>query len=325
MRNHRRRGACLLITTALAVLGTSVGPGALLSRAAASAMPPTANSHYINHTHTTGSTSSTAYTWGCNQARADNSHNADSFVTLDFGAQTAGGGGTYLPGQTTYSFTNGTIENFGYWFAAGYQFCYPAHRMWVNIATNNSRRTNGELGHVWGLVVQDIANFASSHGYANVSIAAGNDIESWGPYADISAWEWGTGGGSYAATTRLLVSNYGSADGCPTSYHQYTEHTCAVSSPNYNWPMSKYYWASWGWGPNLGNPEIYVSAQSVQWANISDWGRHYNDANPIYFQGPLSTPRSGYFTPSQSWAGLTNALNTEGVPSSMSYSTNIVW
>ena len=316
------RGADLLIATVLALVAAVFAPGIVPE--ASAAMPPTAISYYVQPSDTTGSTSSTAYSWGCNEARSDNSHNANSYVTLDFGAQTAGGGGTYLPGSTQYSFTNGKIENFGYWFAAGYQFCSPAHRLWVNIATNNSRRTNGELGHIWGLIVNDIANFASSHGYSSVTIAAGNDIESWGPYSDINAWEWGTGGGSYAGTSGLLISDFGSADGCPTAYHQYTDRTCAVSSPNYNWLMSKYYWVSWGWPLNIANPEIYVAAQSVQWANISDYGKHYNDLTPIYFEGPMSATNSG-LTPSQSWTSLTNALNTEGVPSYMPYSTQIRW
>lgn len=289
--------------------------------ASAATRPPTDWSYYV----TSGDSISRAQALGCNQARADNSLRVDSFVTMDFGAQRSNGAGTYLPSSTVY-WPNGSDENYALWFAYGYQKCKPRHQLILAIGTSNDGVvTDGALGADWGAVVQHVASVASRDGYASVAVQGAIDAEpGYGPFAHFEGWEFGDRSGKgYVSKTKALISDFGSADGCPQPLGQYKNVLCSNG-----WYVSSEYDAIWGWAPNEGTPEIYFNGcydyaeQANQWANISDWGKHYGRQGKVRFVGPLS---QGFcLSPAQAWSDFNAALKKDGVADVMRFSTQIV-
>src|ERR1700677_3765910 len=119
----------------------------------AAVRPPTDISYYV----APGDTYSRAQNLGCEQAKFDNSHDVEGFVTLDFGAQRSNGAGTYLAGTAVY-WPNSAIERYSLGFAYGYQECGPSHVMILGVGTSNDGSvTDGKLGADWGTVVAAVA------------------------------------------------------------------------------------------------------------------------------------------------------------------------
>lgn len=294
---------------------------------AASAHPPYDWNYYVIPSDSLSSGSRSAFQFGWNQARADIAHNYSSFVTLDFGAQSAGGGGTYLTHSTTW-WPYSHIEAFAEWFAYGYyrgaNNGRSGHHLMLNLGTSNDGSvTDGYMGALWGSAVQAAANYVSDHGWSDVVIDGAIDVEAaWGPFTHVNGWEWGDStGAGYVHRTGALLADFGDAEGCP----QYFTSAKAYCGNGY-WTWS-YYYLSWGWHPNMAQPEIYFNGchgyanQPVQWADISSWGRA-KGLRPIQWDATLS--QNQCLTPKQSWGALVWALGRAGVPFNPLYETWIV-
>ncbi len=282
----------------------------------AETMPPNNWSFYVNVNDTEGSGGQL----GCNQARYDMDVHHESFVTLAFGAQTPNGSGTYLPGTTNY-WSNLTIEHYAEWFAFGYWYCAnqgtSGYILTMAVGTSNDGGVvDGAVGAVWGSVVSTVNYYV----YPDVAVWGASDAEpGFGSFAHFQGWEWGdSSGGGYVSTSSLPVSDFGSADGCPTSL------TYANSYCDNGWYVYSAYQAAWGWAPNWATPEIYVPQQPLQWANISAFGGIVAGSyGQIGFEGPLSTQAG--FTPSQSWSAFVSALDNDADYSYMPFLMQIIW
>lgn len=288
--------------------------------AAAVVRPPTDLSYYV----TPGDTYSRAQALGCDQAKFDNSHHVNSFVTLDFGAQRSNGAGTYLTGSTVY-WPNAAIKDYSLRFAYGYQKCGPEHILIVGIGTSNDGAvTDGALGADWGAVVRDVAAESSHDGYHSVAVQGAIDAEpGFGPFPHFDGWEWGDkSGGGYVSETKSLLTDFGSADGCPQSLGHHSDAMCGNG-----WTVKDEYDAVWGWKPNEGTPEIYFNGcggyarQANQWADISDYGLHNQKAGRVLFVGPLD--QDDCLSPSAAWSDFDAALGRDGVSDSMKFSTQM--
>ena len=233
----------------------------------------------------------TAHGLGCNQAGWDNKRNTDSFVTLDFGAQNSNGSGTYLP-STTVFWGNGSIESYAESFAGGYQSCSPQHLMFLALGTSNDGPVvDGYTGFQWGDTVQAVANY----GFGNVDIWGAIDAEAgFGPYAHVSNWEWGDGtGGGFEGVANNVISNFGSADGCPQYYAQWTsDYDCSG-----DWYLSSNYNVSWGWAPNIANPEIYYNGCSGYANQPYIYVLFFTKYPPRRFQNEPVVQSKGLFAP----------------------------
>jgi hypothetical protein len=315
-RARKARGIFAAVFTVLA------GSVALNSGAAASAAvrPPTDFSYYV----AAGDTYSRAQALGCDQAKFDNSHSVDSFVTLDFGAQRSDGAGTYLASSTVF-WPNSAIERYSLGFAYGYQECEPGHIMILGVGTSNDGTvTDGRLGADWGTVVTAVAAGASRDGYRNVAVQGAVDAEpGFGPFPHFEGWEWGDRSGrGYVSTSKSLINDFGSADGCPQSLGRYSDAMCGNG-----WTTEDEYDAVWGWKPNEATPEIYFNGcngyaeQANQWADISAYGAHNQKSGMVHFVGPLD--QGNCLTASAAWSAFDNALGRDGVADSMRFSTQI--
>jgi hypothetical protein len=288
--------------------------------ALAASRPPTEFSYYV----APGDTYARAQNLGCEQARFDNSHSVDSFVTLDFGAQRADGAGTYLPSTTAF-WRNSAIEAYSLRFAYGYQSCEPGHVMLLGIGTSNDGTvTDGRLGADWGRVVSAVGGDASHDGYHSVAIQGAVDAEpGFGPFPHFQGWEWGDkSGGGYVSTSSSLLNDFGSADGCPQALGRSSDAMCGNG-----WTTEDEYDAVWGWKPNEATPEIYFNGcggyaeQANQWADISDYGKHNQKQGKVLFVGPLD--QGDCLSASAAWSDFDAALGRDGVSDSMRFSTQI--
>lgn len=100
------------------------------------------------------------------------------------------------------------------------------------------------------------------------------------------------------STTSAEILDYGSADGCPTSYASGVDGSC-----DNGWLQSDEYDLAWGYSLNLALPEIYGSPLGQQWAAISQWGSSNGSAGEIYFTGPL-TEYGAPYSPDEAWDHL---------------------
>lgn len=278
----------------------------MAAQANPSSIPPIDYSFYVYP----GDTPSTAYTLGCNQGNYDGQVNQGSVVILDFGAQASNASGTYLPSTSTF-WSNGTDEFYAANFAEGYQRCNHGQVLTLAVGTNNDGSvTDGQLGAVWGSVVEAVANNAQQSGYANVSVAGADDWEAgFGPFAHLNGWVNGdSSGGGYVSTYSVPLYNYGSADGCPQNYGEYQNYLCTG-----DWYQSSNWDAAWGWGPSYSTPEIYYNgcngyaAQDLQWGMISLEGAVYQGSR-IQFTGPF-TSAGTCESPVDAYIDLWNVIN----------------
>lgn len=305
-------GFTMLAGTALVNSGQAV--------ASAAVRPPTEVSYYV----APGDTYARAQSLGCAEAKFDKSHGVNSFVTLDFGAQRSDGAGTYLPGSTVF-WRNSGIEGYSLRFAYGYQSCRSGRELILGVGTSNDGAvTNGKLGADWGNVVRTVAQRSSRDGYRRVTVQGAIDAEpGFGPFRGFRGWELGDkSGGGYVSTSKSLITDFGSADGCPQSLGRYSNASCGNG-----WTMKDEYDAAWGWSPNEATPEIYFNGcrgyanQANQWADISAYGKHSQKAGMIHFVGPLNQGKC--LSPAAAWSAFDTALGRDGVPDSMKFSTRI--
>lgn len=295
---------------------------------AAPAQPPTDWSFYVLDGSYT-----TIKTLGCNQGKFDASTGHNSVVVLDFGVQRSDGSGTTA--TFSYNFlSTAAIEQMALWFAAEYYSCTGSDSTTIlNLAlgTNDSvdygSATYTTLGKDWANVVSATTSAVASDGYSSqVNIWAANDIETWDnnqgfyiPTGDAYGWVNG-----YSSLDPAPYVNYGSANGCPFNGYdssQWNNEPCS-----FGYKQADYYWFSWGAAPALVAPEIYYSANAVQWTDISLYAKNDKGVS-MQFVAPWDENdipgASGTNTSAQAWADLSNDLASQSVPSYMGYSMEI--
>jgi hypothetical protein len=308
-RVRQRRGSRLAWLSAFTALSVvTLGLTSVTPALATPAKPPTDWSFYISSTST-----STAYTLGCNQGDFDASHSdANSEVFLDFGGQISGG--TELINGTDVS--NGTIESIAEQFASGYWVCTGADttsNLNLAIGTNNSLDVGTSYGETWAGVVNTVSTWVADNA-GQVSVWGGDDIEP-GFGSESAAIDWSNGFGD---DTSALYLNYGSADGCPES--SYGNGGC-----NNGWDQYDVWYVSWGSAPAVTAPEIYESAQASQWTMICLYGANHQTGE-VFYQGPLDENDldSSTYTSTQAWDALENDLNAySSCAQTMPYSLEI--
>jgi hypothetical protein len=285
-----------VIGSMLIVQGT---PQALAAQTvpAIPAKPVTDWSYYMHTTST-----SRAYTLGCNQGHTDAANHRNSLAILDFGGQVSNGSGTEMIGAGFIS--NGQIEAASEAFAHGYWSCTGSDTttlLSLGIGTNNSladRTYSG--GQTWSHIVSAVRSYNNSHGYSSqVAMYGANDIEpSWSPASYAISWAKGfnsVGGNFYF--------NYGSADGCPQT-------SSNNGSCNNGWNQYDVWYVSWGNPAALPTPQIYYSSQARQWAMLSLYSAQHHGAR-MNIDGPMDEYDLDHstFTPTGAWDALWTDLH----------------
>lgn len=278
-----------------------------LAAPATQTKPPTADSFYVTSTST-----STAYSHGCNQGNADANNHASSMVILDFGAQLADGSG--VDNWDAGHISNEQVEDEAEAFAHGYWVCTgsdTSSKLDLAIGTNNSGAVSSALGTTWAHVVAAVQSHDQAQGYASQVVAMGGDDMEPGFGGPTAAKDWARG--YYNAGTGTVYADFGSADGCPP----------AGSTCNNGWTQYDEWFVSWGATAAVPTPEIYTNTAAWQWEDISLYGVN-NEGGAILFWGPVSTP--AYITPGDAWDDFANALcSRTSTCVHMSYSLRINW
>jgi hypothetical protein len=289
LRGSRLAWFCGLVSVAVVGLGLAgVAPAQ-----ATPAKPLTDWSFYMQSTST-----STAYTLGCNQGSFDADHSdANSEVFLDFGGQITSPvvGTEYINGTDV---SDATIESLSEQFAYGYYICTgtdTTSNLNLAIGTNNSLDVGTSEGETWAGVVNTVSTWVADNA-GQVSVWGGSDIEP-GFGSASAAIDWSNG---FADKTSALYLNYGSADGCPP-----------YGSCNNGWDQYDVWYVSWGSTPATIAPQIYCSAQGSQWADLSLYGAD-DQSGAIFFQGPLDQydlDMTDNYTSTGAWDDLVNDLD----------------
>lgn len=266
------------------------------------AQPATDWSFYIE-TLDTG----TASTLGCNQGKFDQSvyPYRNSEVVLDFGDERDSSGDTILTFDNLPA-TVSEIESVTTSFAEAYWSCTGndgTSLLKLGVGTNNSGYTpTYTTGVAWANIVAAIRSTVQSRGWSSqVDVFGANDIEpDWSAWSDTNAWIQG-----YSSVDPAHYLDYGSADGCSTSSDD-PNRPC-----NNGWTMDNVWEASWGAAPALAIPEIYNTAQPLQWTQIAlDGAQHHGGA--VYYEGPWDEHdlNSSTNTSAQAWSLFWNDLNS---------------
>jgi hypothetical protein len=278
--------------------------------------PPTPSaSHYLRKIIDGGSSDAQNMAGlGC-----DDAMNSSTFVLLEFGAQSktatlAKHPGVRLSGtdtRLTYDQLKtallGDQQTNG--FVTGFDNCRSEHPATIALGTNNDGSFSGKDGYSATKRGADWADFVAgirAAAPAGLTVVGANDIEAKdfsGTEAQAEQWEH-----TYLAADNTnsavgyLVYN-GSADGCPSTLGV-TNRTCAVG-----WTQSDYYRLTHGLNPARirALPQVYNSAQPVQWANIDATG-----GGAISFAGSLTEHGSCPTGSSPGCDGLTSATPSQG-------------
>jgi hypothetical protein len=231
-----------------------------------------------------------AQTLGCSRAQADTAAGkVNSVVVLDFGAQSSGNTGTYLPLTNTY-ISYASVQAYAERFGLFYKECLGSNTnsvLRLGVGTNNSGSgVNSAKGASWGSIVNSVADWIAAYA-GQVNVVGANDIEpAWDSYSTTAAWVSG-----YSKTTSRSYDDYGSADGCL----QTVGGVCSNG-----WTQANVRYVSWGATLAFPLPEIYYQYMGAQWKAISASGA------PISFIAPLSEYHrdARTDTPAQSWQHL---------------------
>jgi hypothetical protein len=260
--------------------------------------PRASVSVYVASANTT-----TAYNSGCTQGAADaQSPSQSSEVILDFGTISSLGTGTLLTMSNTFV-TFAQLNAYAEQYAYGYYSCTGSvisSTLNLGIGTNNSAYyVSSAGGTLWAnSAVLPVKSWIASN-LRQISVFGANDMEpSWTSPSSTIAWVQG-----YSATNVAPLINYGSTDGCPTT--TYTNGSC-----NNGWTQDNIWFISWGNSSSFCLPEIYFSAQSLQWTMISKYAS-VSKTGKIYFDGPLTEfGASGSYTSIQAWNQFWTNLNS---------------
>jgi hypothetical protein len=217
----------------------------------------------------------------------------------------------------------------GYWVCAAND---TASRLTMAISTSNFK-PNGvnnvttAHGTAWGTMVNQVASYLTTFGYASQVTAAGgiNAELAWNSKTITSNWITGYD----PATTMALYVNADSS-GCPQSGASTTSQPC-----DNGWNQDSLYKLV-SEGPALAVPQQYATdgASSRQWQQIALYAKlKYNQT--LVFQGELTqelacaargcvaTSRNA---PATGWRLLRDALNSNSAPhQNVFWFTDVVW
>jgi hypothetical protein len=245
------------------------------------------------------SSTSTAYSLGCNQGNTDRDEgDINSEEYIDFGVQIAGYQNEMIDGD---NISDASIEADAEQFANGYYSCTgsdASSTLTLGIGTNNDGNGGSAYGETWAQIVNAVSSWVIDNA-GQVTVIGADDIEpNYQAPATTMAWESG-----FAANTTAEYLNIGSADGCPES-------SSNNGSCNNGWDQYDVWYLAYGAAPATVAPEIYVSGQGLEWAELCEYGVQ-SQGGPILFQGPLDDNAfdSSYYTSSQAWSDLLNDLN----------------
>ncbi len=201
----------------------------------------------------------------------------DSVVVLDFSYPVCNADNTY--GAELFGFGPvplSEIEAASESFMQGYYTCTAddsASNLVLGIGTNNkptSCDTTSKMtahGTAWAGMVNDVNQWAVDNNlFQQVQAYGASDIElGWNSPSKSKDWLAG-----YGAAAEAPMIHYGDAAGCPYEDRPYLE--CGTSSfPE--WTQEDVWYVSWGFGPSLPLPLIYLTngIHAQQWAFLSQY------------------------------------------------------
>jgi hypothetical protein len=234
-----------------------------------------------------GATPTSARNRGCSAAQ----QHRRGFMFLAFGGMKIRSGGNYTKSPSSPAGDNGYKSfhddlSIAEGFAKGYKECRTGSiTTAISLTVNNDLQNTQALGQAWGSTVKSFNGYLRQHGYSNIVFGdGGNDIE--GSYSSPGAvFTWLSG---YRQSTKALMANSGSADGCPPV----TNGTCAVRGDGgqvRNWTQDDYWRLSTGatGTADVAFPQVYCRMQAKQWQHVSLYGATHHNV-PIYFLSPLT-------------------------------------
>ncbi len=280
------------------------------------APPAPSDSHYIRTVIDGGSGDAQSMeSLGCDDATYPS-----TLVLLEFGAQsvtpplsTATPGVLLTTTQTRLTYAQletaliGDSQTNGY--LTGFSLCANGKQATIALGTNNDGAFSGANAYPAPQRGTDWANFVATvraAAPAGLSVVGANDIESTdfsGTEAQAVQWEQAyLAVDNTAGAVGNLIYN-GSADGCPSSLGV-THQTCANG-----WTQADYYQLTHALGAYRlqALPQVYNSAQPVQWANIDATG-----GGAIRFAGSLTENGVCPTGTSPGCNGLTSATPKQG-------------
>lgn len=249
----------------------------------ATAAPPSSKSFYV-----TGYSTSWAYNRGCDLGTQDlnTSGTQRHVMVLDFGAMYLNSSGTWM--VTAFSgadFSLGSarvmVQEFGhgYWVCTGSDLSSTAY---AGLGTNNSAGTiTSAAGKALAAQAYNAYTYLNNNYNQAFGIGA-DDFESWGKGSSNATAARNWIDGYNAASNRVFLVNYGSADGCPTGS------VPSASSCNPGLPAETIWRVSWS-GVAYPLPEIYTTTgtQAKQWRYLSLYS-YLNHGSKFFFQGVMS-------------------------------------
>ncbi len=220
-----------------------------------------------------------AYNLGCELGTRDSiAPNAqDSVVVLDFSYPVCNSDNTY--GAELFGFGPvpiSDIEAASKSFMLGYYQCTAGDNdssLVLGIGTNNKPTSCDSAakmvahGTAWAAMVNDVNQWALDNNLLQQVQAFGaSDIElGWNSPSKSKDWLAG-----YGSTAEAPMLHYGDAAGCPYEDRPYLD--CGTSSfPE--WTSEDVWYVSWGFGPSLPLPLIYLTngIHAQQWAFLSQY------------------------------------------------------
>jgi len=261
----------------------------------------------------------------------------DNVVILAFGAPLQ----WTRRGQTVYGATlwqgpdasTGEIATAVQEFAKGYYECTDdSSQLRIVIGTSNwGGYVTKEHGQAWAQMVNEVGSWLERQGFGSrVRPAGGIDAE-----VDFNSAEntkdWVQG---YADKAKWPLSDFGSADGCPS---EELRSTC--QTPRQTWTLGDRWYVAWGAMREKGLqalplPQIYNSKNAKQWKQLSLYSL-LQHGEPIHFAGSLTQYQacqqrgcdaSEKNTPEQGWTQLYNVLNSDArTAQDLPWATDIKW
>lgn len=291
--------------------------------AVAAAAPQPTRAYYISGA-SAGAVEQNAYNDACAYAHAKPP--LGSLLMLDFGAARTSGS-TYgtIDFSNNHFLSNSTILAALESASNGVHNCYGSDTGTIAIAygTSNYQMTQSGMttasATAWGQWQATRANQLAAYETANhrraQSSAVGVDME---PAYDRRAISNQLVNG-VAKTGGEIDYDYGSADGCPTGSasgecycNAYSGSTCTSE-----WSVNDVAYASFG-ATALPLPEIYLSPQQKQWAEIQqNWDDHHGSN---YFFAGVTAESGAPYSPS----GAFNALTAVAKPGTVTSAPGII-
>lgn len=274
-------------------------------------LPPSTTSWYKT---TLGST--TAQNEGCTAAQG-----STGLVILDYGEPYYSNGsyGTLLTSVNTFA-SDAAIQANVIDFLRGANSCSLVGtnlKLTLGTSNNNSEGLSitqlNVAGQTWANIVNAAINYI--HLNTHITVYVADDIEvAYSTYAEAKAFLDG-----YHAVTTALLADYGDdPDGA------------SGDGSSHSWTAQQMWYVTSGAPNEVALPEIYYSANAIEWAQLSAWACN-NIGRPVDIFGTMA--QNGYqgsLSPNQAWQVTYNTLTqsanscVQNSYNHLYYSTNIV-